>query len=565
MARNDAFLKLLIANGLLTEDAVRKLHADLKGDAFAILTHLAYRAGAPRDTLGKLWGDSIAVAHVNLGKTLFQELAVQRLPKKFATEQKVIPLYQLANTLTIATATPTDQRLLSEAAREAGMAVSPVFSFPDDIDYAIEVNYQSQNGLDELIGKLGLNNLLSATGTITEEQIKKLAGEQGIIDLVNGILLLALKERASDIHIDPWEDRVKIRYRIDGVLQDRLALAPLLLPPLVSRIKIVSGMNITERRKPQDGRLALKFANREIDFRISTVPTIYGEKTVLRVLGQMNAKEIPSLEDLSLSATNLATLRRIIEVPNGVFFVTGPTGSGKTTTLYAVLKHLNKTGINIMTVEDPVEYRLAGVNQIQVNHAIDLDFASALRSFLRQDPDVILLGEIRDAETAKIAAQAALTGHLVVVTMHTNNAVQAVTRLVEIGVEPFLVAPSIIGVLAQRLVRKICDHCRESYQPERQVMDRLFDWDGATEVSFFRGKGCTECHQTGYSGRVAIHELFILDDEVRSMVSRNASILDIQSCAIRSGFKNMHYDGIKKVLRGITTLEEVERVVVREG
>lgn len=391
-----------------------------------------------------------------------------------------------------------------------------------------------------------------------------LSFNQAIVELAKGILILAVKERASDIHIEPGEDMVRVRFRIDGVLHERLKLDADILPPLVSRIKILASLDITEKRKPQDGRISLALPNKAIDYRLSTVPTIYGEKLVMRVLGQVKAKETPDLTDLSLSYVNLAYLKKVVESPNGVFFVTGPTGSGKTTTLYAVLKHLNKPGINIMTIEDPVEYRLNGINQVQVNHAINLDFSSALRSFLRQDPDVILVGEIRDAETAKIASQAALTGHLVLTTMHTNNALQAVTRLVEIGVEPFLVAPAIIGIMAQRLVRKICDNCKEAYALTPEQIEDLFVWDGKRAVSFYRGKGCEVCGHTGYSGRIAIHELFIMNDLIRRMVAKDASIIDIQEEARRSGFRTMRYDGIKKVLRGLTTFDEVNRVTIAD-
>lgn len=561
MPRNDAFLALLAKADLIAPAEQRALIAEFAGDAFKLLLHLAQKPGAPHDVLGKLWGDSLGVAHVNMEKTLFQDAAVRCLPRKFAAEHMIVPLYLLANTLTVACVNPTDQRMLNEAARQAGMPVSPVFAFPDDITYAIEINYQSSNALDDVIRGLGTNALLAGSGTITEEQVKKLTGEQGLIDLVNGILLLAVKQKASDIHIDPWEGQLKVRYRLDGVLQDRFKLDLTLLPPVVSRLKILAGMNITERRKPLDGRLSLKLGARAVDFRISTVPTIYGEKVVLRVLGQMRAREIPTLAELNLSKKNMAAIQQIVSAPSGVFFVTGPTGSGKTTSLYSVLQHLNEPDVNIMTVEDPVEYRLAGVNQIQVNHSIELDFAAALRAFLRQDPDVILLGEIRDAETAKIAAQAALTGHLVLATMHTNSALQAITRLTDIGVEPYLVAPAIIGVMAQRLVRKVCSQCKETYTPDPAVLDRLFEWDGTTAVTFARGTGCDACHHTGYSGRVALHEIFIISEEIRGMITRGASIMDIQAAAVAAGFHMMHHDGVKKVLRGMTTLEEVERVV----
>jgi type IV pilus assembly protein PilB len=348
------------------------------------------------------------------------------------------------------------------------------------------------------------------------------------------------------------------------VLQERLKIDPKILPALITRLKVMANLDITEKRRPQDGRISLHLPNRSMDLRFSSVPAMFGEKIVLRILGQTTAKQIPDLAELSFSPANLKTLKRIVECPNGIFLVTGPTGSGKTTTLYSVLKWINKPGINIMTIEDPVEYRLPGANQVQVNHAIDLDFSTALRAFLRQDPDVMLVGEIRDLETAKIAAQAALTGHLVVTTMHTNNALQAVTRLVEIGVEPFLVAPSIIGVMAQRLVRKICDSCKEPYTLTPEQADEIFIRDGTSDVIFHRGKGCPQCRNTGYLGRMAIHEIFVINDEMRSYIARGASILEIQKMARAKGFKSMRHDGIKKVLRGLTTIEEVNKVTIIE-
>jgi type IV pilus assembly protein PilB len=310
----------------------------------------------------------------------------------------------------------------------------------------------------------------------------------------------------------------------------------------------------------------LKLKNRSIDFRISTVPSIYGEKVVLRILGQKNSTSVPSLTDLNFSKYIYGRLNMIMENPNGVFFVTGPTGSGKTTTLYALLKYLNTTGVNIMTIEDPVEYRLQGLTQVQVNAGVGLGFANTLRSFLRQDPDIILIGEIRDTETAKIAAQAALTGHLVLATMHTNSAMEAVTRLLEIGVEPFLVAPSMIGVMSQRLVRKICEFCKESYElPPEDIIRYFYEWDGKTKIKFYRGKGCEKCHNSGYKGRIAIHELLSIDHSVRKMIAEGANILEVQEYTMaKGGYKTLRYDGLKKILRGLTTIEELNRVTVSE-
>ena len=395
----------------------------------------------------------------------------------------------------------------------------------------------------------GINDFIEYSQDISRDQLNEIAGSEAIIQLVRSLLLFGIKEGASDIHLEPFETHVQVRFRIDGFLQLKLNLEKAIHLPLVSRLKIISKLDITERRKPQDGRLSLSLANRSIDFRLSTIPTINGEKVVLRILGHIVERPIPDLEELGFSDENLQKIKELVKTPNGVIFVTGPTGSGKTTTLFSALKHINRPGINILTIEDPVEYKMPGINQVQVNPQIGLDFASSLRSFLRQDPDVILLGEVRDVETAKIASQAALTGHLVLTTMHTNNSFQAVTRLVEIGVEPFLVAPSVIGVLAQRLVRRLCENCKEKYALTPEEIDHHFIWDGINEVYFYRSKGCKECNQTGYKGRIAIQELFILDEKMRELIAKNSSILDIQKLAMERGFKNLRYDGIKKFFK----------------
>jgi len=564
MVRNENFLSLTVEKKLLTEEDTRKLSAKYEGDAFAVLMHLVHGAVAKKDYLGQLWGDSLDVSYINLSKSIIQSQALQQLPEDFARSNKVMPVYQFGEALTVASANPTDKNLTKEIEKTIMKPASMMFAFTEDIEDAIAIHYQSSTGLGALIQQIASSSIFKATSKISPEQLKKLSGDQSIIQLTQGTMLLAVKERASDIHIEPEEDAVRIRFRIDGVLHERMKIDSALLSPIITRYKVLANMDITEKRRPQDGRITLKLTNSAIDVRFSSVPTIYGEKIVLRILGQAEMREAPDIYDIGLAKSNLTVLERIIGNPNGVFFVTGPTGSGKTTTLYSAIKHINKPGINIMTIEDPVEIRLPGVNQVQINPDIDFGFAQALRAFLRQDPDVILVGEIRDVETAKMASQAALTGHLVLATMHTNNALQAVTRLVEIGIEPFLVAPSIIGTMAQRLVRRLCDNCKERYRLDQKIMDNLFIHDGSQEVYFYRAKGCDDCHNLGYSGRIAIHEVFLITEEVRHLISHDASILDIQEAASKSGFKNMRYDGIKKVLRGLTTIDEIDRATLAE-
>ncbi|MFH1139745.1 MAG: GspE/PulE family protein [Pseudomonadota bacterium] len=564
MKTNPRFLALVETKGYLSSLDSKNLLAKHHGDAFAVFLYLAEGGAAPAGELEKLWGDSLGYAYVDLDKTLFQQDVVQKLPLQVAQKHKMIPLYQLGPAVTLAMVDPADAQAAKEAEKHLGAAASPVFSMPRMIQDAIEIQYQTTTALTGFIAKIAESSLLRPSTEITAHQLKELAEDQSVVELTKGLMLLAVRERASDIHIEPEENRIRIRFRVDGVLQERMKIEKILHRPLVSRLKILADVDIIERRRPQDGRITLALSNKSLDFRFSTVPTIYGEKIVLRVLGQSQNRDAPDLADIDLSKSCLEKVRRVTSSPNGVFFVTGPTGSGKTTTLFSVLKHLNTPGINIMTVEDPVEYRLPGLNQVQVNPDIGLDFAKALRAFLRQDPNVILIGEIRDMETAKIASQAALTGHLVLATMHTNNALQAVTRLVEIGVEPFLVAPSIIGVMAQRLVRRLCDYCKERYilgQDEKEV---FFRGNLTREVAFYRPRGCSKCDGLGYRGRLPIHEVFIMNDRIRSMVARGASILDIQEEARTSGFKTMRYDGLKKVLRGLTSLTEVERATAAE-
>lgn len=443
------------------------------------------------------------------------------------------------------------------------MPVSVVFSPPGDILDAIEVEYATLGVIDELKAQIDLERLMVDEAEADPERLARMADDRDVVALTRQILLNALKKRASDIHIEPAEHIVRVRLRIDGELQDWNHFDRKMYSALVSRLKLMAGCDITERRLPQDGRIALSLATHSVDLRFSSVPVMNGEKLTLRVLGSMERQSVPDLEELNLSAANLEELKRIIGTPNGVFFVTGPTGSGKTTTLYLVLKSVNRPGVNVMTVEDPVEYRLPGINQTQVNTAVDLTFAKALRAFLRQDPNVILVGEVRDMETAKIASQAALTGHLVMSTMHTNNALQAVTRLVEIGVEPFLVAPSIIGVSAQRLVRRLCTACREEHPMSPDRVKRYFGDIGNRTVELWRGHGCANCNGTGFVGRVAIHEIFLLTESVRRLIAQNASILDIETLAREHGFKPMLYDGLKKAMRGLTTIEEVEQACVQ--
>ena len=534
---------------------------DQNRDHYQILAYcIRNRTPLPPDRMACLWADNLGLARIDMNTTLFDPAVVMRIPRDFAKKWILIPVYQLGGAITVAMADPANPALVRETETLLGAPVSPVFALKNEILDAIEIQHRSSEEIGDLARGLDAS-FFAGDREISTSDLKKQASTDTVIRFTDAILYMAIRENASDIHIEPLEDFVLLRYRIDGVLGERIRFARELLLPVVSRIKILSGMDITERRKPQDGRLGLDLKTQSIGFRVSTVPTINGEKTVLRVLGQARKRNIPRLEELYFSRRIYAWCKHLIHSPNGAFFITGPTGSGKTTTLFSALQTINEPGKNIMTIEDPVEYRLPGINQVQVNPAIDLGFPQILRSFLRQDPDVILVGEIRDLETAKIATEAALTGHLVFATLHTNNAIQAVTRLVEIGVEPFMVGPSLIGIVAQRLVRKLCPQCKQAYTMTEREMDELFEWQGLEPLTIYRATGCVHCNHTGYQGRLAIHEMILVDETIRKMVVGNAPIEELQKAATAAGYQSMRYDGLKKVIRGLTSLEEIERTV----
>jgi type IV pilus assembly protein PilB len=379
-----------------------------------------------------------------------------------------------------------------------------------------------------------------------------------VVRLVNSIISQAIVEGASDIHIEPMEDSVRVRYRIDGILHEKQRLSKKIQPGIIARFKIISNMDIAERRIPQDGRISLKFEGRPVDFRVSSLPSIFGEKIVLRILDKTSS--IKPLEQLGFSHENLEKFKHIIGQPYGMILISGPTGSGKTTTLYSILNTLNTPTKNIITVEDPVEYQLKGINQVQVNDKAGLTFANALRAILRQDPNIILIGEIRDRETAQIAIEAALTGHLVLSTIHTNDSASIPTRLIDMGIEPFLVASSLIGATAQRLVRKICPKCKEPQTPSKEVLEHLgFRVDEG--VTFYKGAGCDNCNHTGYKGRVAISEILPITPEIQRLILKQASSKEILTEAKRLGMKTLLDDALMKAAEGVTTLEEVIRVV----
>ncbi len=487
---------------------------------------------------------------------------VDKLPINFAKRYQLLPVRRAGDSIVVATADPSqlgpldDVRVLLH--HPVQVVVAPGSVIVDAInriyDAAASQTSDLMEGLDE--------DRLEMMATDFEETQDLLDADEEapIIRLINSVLFQAVKDRASDIHIEPFERDLSVRFRIDGILYDIISPPKRFQPVIISRVKIMAGLNIAEKRLPQDGRIRIKLAGKEVDIRVSTVPTAYGERVVMRLLDRSST--ILQLDELGLNGHKLARVDTLIHQSHGIVLVTGPTGSGKTTTLYAGLSRINTTDKNIITIEDPIEYQLHGVGQIQVNPKIELTFASGLRSILRQDPDVIMVGEIRDAETAKIAIQAALTGHLVFSTLHTNDSCGAITRLIEMGIEPFLVASSVIAVMAQRLLRRVCPTCREPYRPSVEEMRQLgVSADVLEGHTVYRASsGCPDCKQTGYRGRLGIHELLVIDDEVRNLTMKAADSSSIRRIAAAKGMTSLREDGAEKVLNGMTTIEEVLRV-----
>ncbi len=512
----------------------------------------------PKEDACKLWADSLEVAYVDPFASVITDEALEKIPVEIAKKTKAIGLYVLNGVLTVAIASPGDADLIKRLSQIAQIPLSPVFALPREIEDAIAIHYCTEKNIEDSLSELEHSSLFDRSET-AGEKLAALAENNSLTEILDEIIYFALRERATDLHIEAQETICRIRFRIDGNLREILTYSRKLHRALISRLKILCSLNISESRFPQDGRFSMPIGSQTANFRVSTIPSAYGEKAVIRILAMTGKKTMLTLDKMMISQTILQPFKRLIQNPNGILFVTGPTGSGKTTTLYAALHEINTPGVNISTIEDPIEIQLAGVTQTQVNAHIDLKFSTVLRALMRQDPDAILIGEIRDLETAKIATEAALTGHIVFATLHTNTAAQAIVRLIEIGVEPYMVAPSVIGVLAQRLAAKICDNCKEAYYPSREVLRRYFEDEGLTEVPFYRGRGCPACRNTGYKGRVAFHELVLITEEIRTLISEGKSAQEITKAAAKVGYKPLRYDGLKKVLLGLTTIDEIEQ------
>ncbi len=505
----------------------------------------------------KIYSEQLSIPLIDLSTVEIDQELLKEVPSKVVHRDRVLPIDRHNGTIRVATNNPFNLYAFDELRMLMGAKIETVLATGEEISRIIKEHYGvGGHTVEAMLGTSDVE-VIDVVDPDNADLIEQ-AQEATVVKLVNEILLEAVRDRASDIHIEPYEDDLKIRYRIDGVLHTTN------VPPeirrfhaaIVSRIKILSNLNIAEKRLPQDGGFKIKAQNRDIDLRVSIIPTYAGGAVVMRILDKQSA--LLSLEALGLMDQALEGLQNLISQPYGIVLVTGPTGSGKTTTLYAALNSIKSDAIKILTIEDPIEYNLPGIQQVQIKPHIGLTFASGLRSFLRHDPDVILVGEIRDLETAEVAINASLTGHLVFSTLHTNDAVTASTRLLDMGVEPFLVSSAISGVLAQRLIRKLCTHCREEYTPSAGELPP----DSAFErgQKLHRAKGCRECRHTGYRGRLGIYELLTIDEEIRDMIVRRKSAGEIQQVGLAKGFKLMRDDGWAKVLKGITTVEEIMRV-----
>ncbi len=485
------------------------------------------------------------------------DLPLENLSYEFLKRHEVFPIRLEHNTLYVAIPEPQRADVIEVLEASLGYRVIPLLARREVILRHIENAFASREATMRRV-------IADVQEDITPESpeeldhLRDLAQEKGIIKLVNLLIENAVRDRASDIHIEPEEGYLRVRYRIDGILHEKEALPLRMHPAVASRIKLMASMNIAERRMPQDGRIEGTFADREIDIRVSTLPSVHGESIVMRLLDRESS--FITLENLGFDDHLLRLYQRLIQQPYGMILITGPTGSGKSTTLYASLDRINTPQKKIITIEEPVEYMLKGVTQINVRPKIGLTFATGLRHIVRQDPDIIMVGEIRDLETASIAIHAALTGHLLFSTLHTNDAPGAITRLMDMGVENYLVSSTLIGVVAQRLVRRVCTSCREAYEVPRELREEF----GLTEESLYRGRGCSECSGTGYRGRIAIFELLVVNDEIREMIMEKATAAELRERAIALGMRTLRQDGILKATKGITTLDEVLRVTQTE-
>ncbi len=557
--------QLLLLNKLISEEDLKK--------ALELQAKNGERLGSTLIKLGIISEEQLLnflskqydVPAINLSEYKIDPAITKFIPHDVASKYLIFPVAKVGATLTIAMADPSNVFAIDDIKFMTGYNVEPVVASESAIRTAISEYYGEHDVLQNVMESLKVSggvdfDLVHETeDEVDISELKQAVEEAPVVKLVNAILNEAIDKGSSDIHIEPYEKSLRVRYRIDGVLYDIMQPPPKLRAALTSRIKIMADLDIAERRLPQDGRIKLKVKGRAIDLRVSTLPTIFGEKIVMRILDRGSL--VLDLTKLGFEPKALEDFNEAIHSPYGMVLVTGPTGSGKTTTLYSALSTINKIDVNIMTVEDPVEYNLHGINQVHVKEEIGLTFASALRAFLRQDPDIIMVGEIRDFETAEIAVKAALTGHLVLSTLHTNDAPSTVSRLLNMGVEPFLVSASVLLILAQRLCRKVCHQCKEEEKiPIPALVDIGFSEEEARTIKCFKGKGCPACNDTGYKGRIALYEVMPLKEELKELILEGASASEIKRSAIRLGMKTLRMSGLTKLKEGVTSIEEVLRV-----
>ncbi len=558
--------EILIESGLITEEQLARSIEEQKKRRKRLGEVLIELGYTTEEDIARTLSIQLGIPYVDLATAVVEPEAIDKVPEKIARKHLALPASMEKKVLTVVMADPLNFEAIKDIEFVSGMNVRPAVSTQTQIQKAIQRYYHLSEPLQEVIEKMshGFVEVVPETVEMVQDLELEDAIRKGksppIIRMVNNIIYHAIKNRASDIHIEPREKSMVIRERVDGLLREVFQLPKWVQGAVTSRIKIMARMDIAEKRIPQDGRIKIRVENREIDLRVSTLPIQYGEDIVIRVLD--SARAIMRIEELGLIEKDLKRLRTLIEVPQGVVLVTGPTGSGKSSTLYAMINHIKKEAINIITLEDPIEYELKGVNQVAINEKTGLTFAYTLRSVLRQDPDVIMVGEMRDAETARIAIQASLTGHLVLSTLHTNTAVSAIIRLKNLGIETYLIASSLNGVVAQRLVRRLCNACKETYMPTREDLLKLgITFMPEKPVYFCRATGCNTCDKTGYKGRTGLFEVLVCNSFIKELIAGDAPEEAILKAAVDSGMKYMVEDGIEKIKEGITSVDELLRVL----
>ncbi len=558
-----SFGSMVLKRGWITNEQLKLVVEEQRNTKKKLGEIMVERGFLTQEQVAEVLAEQLHIDFVDVREYIYDHLVSDLIPRKMIERYNVLPLKKEGNKLLIVTADPLDFQAIENIRLATGLTVIPCLGIEDEIKKVIFKYFGAQVAAQEAIEVLSGDSVVGETEA-DEEDVTMGYNDAPIVNLVNTILESAIREHASDIHLEPNPLNLRVRERIDGVLHQTMMIPKRLQPLVTSRIKIMGKLDIAEKRKPQDGKIKVFVDQNEVDIRLSTIPTIYGEKLVMRLLDK--SRGIVPLHKLGLLESEEKVIREIISIPNGIIFLCGPTGSGKTTTLYSILNEVNSPQINVLTIEDPVEYQLEGLNQVNVNVKAGVTFASALRSFLRQDPDVIMVGEVRDKETAEIAVQAALTGHLVLSSIHTNDAPSTVSRLSLIGIEPFLIAASLTGVIAQRLVKKVCVYCAK----KRELDSVTFDYIKAylpenLEYDFKIGEGCAVCHHTGYKGRTAIYEIMKITPTLREAIVANKSTDELRSIAISEGMLPLVSSGMIKAAAGITTIEEVLRVARAEA